>query len=225
MSSSLTNLIHMFSLDSLFQESNTMTGMLHGVNAAYRMIGSVVLFLLALLGCFLGYKLVRIFMSVTGFIAGAALSYLAATQFLHTEGMVTTLCIIGGGLIVAGLSYWIYRIGIFILCFVLAFAAASSFLPVSGDITFFLSLIIGLAVGILAVKYLRPVIILTSAIVCGSSAATLLPYVMTYLNIRSVPFTLPSTPVLCIIVSALGILVQFLTTKEPVKRPKFKHEK
>ena len=48
---------------------------------------------------------------------------------------------------------------------------------------------------------------------------------MTYLNIRSVPFTLPSTPVLCIIVSALGILVQFLTTKEPVKRPKFKHEK
>ena len=143
---------------------------------------------------------------------------------LHVEGFASVLCIILCGAFIASLAFWIYRIGIFILCFALAFSAAGTLFPFEGDVQFFANVITGLIVGVLAVKYMRPVIILTSAIVCGTSAAGLLPGVTEYMGITTLS-SLNSSAALTLALCVLGIAVQFLTTKEPVKKtvPRHKH--
>ena len=132
------------------------------------------------------------------------------SQLLHVEGFASVLCIILGGAVIAALALWIYRIGIFILCFTFAFSAAGTLFSFEGDIQFFINIIAGLIVGVLAVKYMRPVIILTSAIVCGSSAAGLLPGVAEYMGITKFSST-NSSATLTLALCILGIAVQFLT--------------
>ena len=162
-------------------------------------------------------------MGITGFIAGAIIGQIVASQLLHVEGFASVLCIILCGAFIASLAFWIYRIGIFILCFALAFSAAGTLFPFEGDVQFFANVITGLIVGVLAVKYMRPVIILTSAIVCGTSAAGLLPGVTEYMGITTLS-SLNSSAALTLALCVLGIAVQFLTTKEPVKKTVHRHK-
>ena len=204
--------------------NNGLIGLVTEADTTYKIAGSVIALILALIGCFFGYKLSRLFMGITGFIAGAIIGQIVASQILHVEGFASVLCIILCGAVIASLAFWIYRIGIFILCFALAFSAAGTLFPFEGDVQFFANVITGLIVGVLAVKYMRPVIILTSAIVCGTSAAGLLPGVTEYMGITTLS-SLNSSAALTLALCVLGIAVQFLTTKEPVKKtvPRHKH--
>lgn len=204
--------------------NNGLISLVTEADSTYKIVGSVITLVFALLGCFFGYKLSKLFMSLTGFIAGAILGQVVAAQFLHVEGFASVLCIILGGAIVAALAFWIYRIGIFILCFALAFSAAGTLFPFEGNIQFFANVITGLIIGVLAVKYMRPVIILTSAIVCGVLAASLLPGIAEYMGITTLS-SMNSGAALTLVLCVLGIAVQFLTTKEPGKKsaPRHKH--
>lgn len=197
--------------------NNGLVGLVTEADTTYKIAGSVIALILALIGCFFGYKLSRLFMGISGFIAGAIIGQIVASQILHVEGFASVLCIILCGAFIASLAFWIYRIGIFILCFALAFSAAGTLFPFEGDVQFFANVITGLIVGVLAVKYMRPVIILTSAIVCGTSAAGLLPGVTEYMGITTLS-SLNSSAALTLALCVLGIAVQFLTTKEPVKK-------
>ena len=204
--------------------NNGLVGLVTEADTTYKIAGSVIALILALIGCFFGYKLSRLFMGISGFIAGAIIGQIVASQILHVEGFASVLCIILCGAFIASLAFWIYRIGIFILCFALAFSAAGTLFPFEGDVQFFANVITGLIVGVLAVKYMRPVIILTSAIVCGTSAAGLLPGVTEYMGITTLS-SLNSSAALTLALCVLGIAVQFLTTKEPVKKTVPKNKK
>lgn len=179
------------------------------IDSTYKIIGAVISLVISLLGCFFGYKLSRLFMSLTGLLVGAALGGIISVRFLEVSGPVTALCCLGGAILLALLSYRIYQAGIFVLCFGLSFMAAASLFPFTGDIQFFLSVVTGFSVGLLALRFIRPVIIITSAIVCGSSAAGLSIIVCQYLGIFSLsPYSMILTPLMIL----LGILVQFMTT-------------
>lgn len=192
---------------------------IENLDSTYKIIGISISLIIALLGCFFGFKLSKLFMSLTGFLTGAIIGGIVGTKFLQLSGSLVALAVIIGGLLLAIFAYRIYQAGIFILCFALAFMAGASLLPFTGDIQFFLSVVMGFGVGALALKFIRPVIICTSAIVCGSSAAGLLIAVCEYMDIYS--FSMPQT-LLSIIISILGIAVQFLTTTEKTAR-KHKH--
>lgn len=189
----------------------------------YKMIGAIVSLVFALLICFFGYKFSRIFMSITGFIAGALLGYGAATQIFNLTGIPLIAVVVVAGIIIAAMASWIYLAGIFILCFFLAFMASASLLPFSGDIQFFLCCLIGLIIAALAMRYMRPVIIVITSLVGGICAASLLTKVGPYLNF-AVFHSLPSKMVLAASFFILGLLVQFLTTRNPnspvKRRPK-----
>lgn len=204
--------------------NNGFLGLITEADTTYKIVGSVIALVFALLGCFFGYKLSKVFMSITGFIIGLFIGQTVSSQLLHIEGFASVLCIILGGAVIAALALWIYRIGIFILCFTFAFSAAGTLFSFEGDIQFFINIIAGLIVGVLAVKYMRPVIILTSAIVCGSSAAGLLPGVAEYMGITNLS-SMNSSATLTLALCILGIAVQFLTTKDPVQKkvPRHKH--
>ena len=189
------------------------------LDSTYKIIGVSVSLIIALLGCFFGFKLSKLFMSLTGFFTGATIGGIVGAKFLNLSGALIVLAVIVCGILLAFFAYRIYQAGIFILCFGLAFMAGASFLPVTGDIQFFLSVLIGFCIGTLALKFIRPVIICTSAIVCGFSAAGLLITVCEYMDIYS--FSIPQT-LLAIIISVLGIAVQFLTTTDKTNK-KHKH--
>ena len=106
--------------------NNGLIGLVTEADTTYKIAGSVIALILALIGCFFGYKLSRLFMGITGFIAGAIIGQIVASQILHVEGFASVLCIILCGAVIASLAFWIYRIGIFILCFALAFSAAGT---------------------------------------------------------------------------------------------------
>ena len=109
--------------------NNGLIGLVTEADTTYKIAGSVIALILALIGCFFGYKLSRLFMGITGFIAGAIIGQIVASQILHVEGFASVLCIILCGAVIASLAFWIYRIGIFILCFALAFSAAGTLFP------------------------------------------------------------------------------------------------
>ena len=50
--------------------NNGLVGLVTEADTTYKIAGSVIALILALIGCFFGYKLSRLFMGITGFIAG-----------------------------------------------------------------------------------------------------------------------------------------------------------
>ena len=74
--------------------NNGLVGLVTEADTTYKIAGSVIALILALIGCFFGYKLSRLFMGITGFIAGAIIGQIVASQILHVEGFASVLCII-----------------------------------------------------------------------------------------------------------------------------------
>lgn len=204
--------------------SESFSPLLTQVYSTYAIIPTVILLIIALLGCFFGYKLVRFFMTVSGFFFGIIVGYAVAEYFFPGDGLARAVCVIVGGALMATLAFTIYRIGIFVMCFVLAFTAGFTLIPADGHLELILCAFLGLAVGIASIKFMRPVLILTSGLVCGVWAASLIPIVGDFLKIDF--FENPSIVergLIYIVVCGLGILVQFLTTRP--KEKKNKHEK
>ncbi len=67
--------------------NNGLVGLVTEADTTYKIAGSVIALILALIGCFFGYKLSRLFMGITGFIAGAIIGQIVASQILHVEGI------------------------------------------------------------------------------------------------------------------------------------------
>ncbi|MCD8019545.1 MAG: FUSC family protein [Clostridiales bacterium] len=189
---------------------NTINNYIEEINTIYKIVGSIVMLAAALIGCFFGYKLCKLFMALTGLLIGAIAGGVIGVKLLEFTDFKLALCVLIGALLLSFLAYRIYLAGIFILCFALSFMAAASFLPFTGDIQFFLSVLAGFIVGSLALRFIRPVIIIMSALVCGFTAAGLLITVCEYMHV----YTFSSFPeeIIAIVICALGILVQFLTT-------------
>ncbi len=188
---------------------------LDGINNTIRIVGIVISLIIALAGCFFGYRLYRFFIGLAGFIIGAIIGIFIGGTLLSLSGVGIVICALIGAVLLAIFSARIAKAGIFILCFGLAFTIAAALLPITGDLQFFLSVVIGLLIGILAVRFLRPVIILSSAIVCGFWAGSLL---VSLGEAAGVAFLASNRILLTIVLILLGILVQFLTTKGDRRR-------
>ena len=81
--------------------NNGLVGLVTEADTTYKIAGSVIALILALIGCFFGYKLSRLFMGITGFIAGAIIGQIVASQILyHTLRSIHCLSRL------LDLSYW-----------------------------------------------------------------------------------------------------------------------
>ena len=156
-------------------------------------------------------------------MAGAYIGYKIGTQALNLQRPLTIVCAVVAGLALSVLAYRIYTAGIFILCAFLGFIAAATLLPFSGDLQFFLSVLSGFIIGALAVKYLRPVIILSSAIAGGFTASEMIVKVCTLMSLYK--FTYFTSGGLTLIICVLGIAAQFLTTSDKESKKKKKKKK
>ena len=166
------------------------------------------------LNCFMGYKLLRVWTSLCGFVLGAAGGFLAALYF-SLEGWGMGLLVLGAGIVAGAVAYQIYLVGAFILGWLLTvFITLSQVRPM--DIPDRQKLMIlaggavlGMIVGALIVGFARPVIIVVTGIGGASAVASSLGEL----------FAWESLPVLgiTVVLAVAGIAAQFLTAPQVKK--------
>lgn len=185
----------MFQLDSFAQ---TMGALFTGTSQVLLAFGVV----LSLLQCFFGYKLVKIWAAVTGFLVGWFIVFLVAFHFLENPGIAALIGVVGGVLL-AMVAFFLYRMGIFVFCFFQGASLCLGLIPDWPGVV--VGIIVGLAVAILAMKFMREVMIVSSALSGGFNAGNGL------LTLFSVTAGWPVW-VLGILLTAAGIFVQWTTT-------------
>ena len=163
------------------------------------------------LNCFFGYKLLKVWMDVCGFIIGATGGFLIAARFLTERNIVFGITA-AAGIVGSVLAYQIYLVGVFFLGWMMSVAAVIAFvrsLPI-GDkeklVVIAAGVLLGLIVGVLIVKFARPSIILVTGISGGISTATA---AFSLLKLEQPVLVVTGAGILLAIV---GIMVQFLTT-------------
>ena len=118
-----------------------------------------VLCVFGLLNCILGYRILRFWMMIFGFIIGAGagfgVTYMSGVQ----DKMVIAGAMAGLGIVLAVVSFLIYRAGIFVLGFGIGITLSIYLIHPTSSFSFFLCILIGVGLGILAMRYAKGVII------------------------------------------------------------------
>lgn len=161
----------------------------------------------AVLICFMGYRLRKAGIM----LAGALLGYTIAHDIAARYADASTALLIGlvVGVLLALMCSWLYDAGIFILCGACGALYVGSLIEQFAMI-WWVELIILLAafiaVGVLALQFVRPVLIIVSGLAGASS-------ILSSLALLGLPLPAGNVRLVCALVLALvGMAVQFTTT-------------
>lgn len=176
------------------------------------MIIIVALIVFGIVCAFFGYRLVRFLVALQGFLVGSIAALLILSQVSELAGWPLVLVCLVIGLAVGALSFFVFRLGLFLL------AGIAGFLVIGGLLGTFmtnfavmcvLAAIGGVAIGVLAVIFTRPIIIVATAFGGGWFAAEHL--------LRELIFANSVVPVWAMYIAAgiliaLGLYIQFAHT-------------
>ncbi|MDD3279405.1 MAG: DUF4203 domain-containing protein [Lachnospiraceae bacterium] len=163
------------------------------------------------LSLLLGYRLLKLWVTLIGFVIGAVIGGVAAAA-LGANNVVIILVTVAAGIAIGVCAFCLYRIGVFLYVGIMGFGAATNILAqfVTDPKVWWvivIGVLVGICLAILASKMLRPMVIVTTSISGAVSvAANFLPLIKatnTYLILAS-----------AVVLACAGIAVQFLTTKE-----------
>ena len=169
-----------------------------------------VLCVFGLLNCILGYRILRFWMMIFGFIIGAGagfgVTYMSGVQ----DKMVIAGAMAGLGIVLAVVSFLIYRAGIFVLGFGIGITLSIYLVHPTSSFSFFLCILIGVGLGVLAMRYAKGVIIVGTSILggilSGFSAAKLA-------KMEEIPFGI----IFSIGFALVGMLIQFAINKRELR--------
>lgn len=169
---------------------------------------------MALVTCFFGYRLRKVWYTLLVFGVGALLGFWACRLFMPDRLWLCVGIGLGVGLIVSLFTYRLYQAVAFVIAFFAVFGAVGEAL---GDIRPILSLIaalvLGVLAGILAARFKYAVVIILTSVSGGWRAASLLR--------RCIP-ALKTEPMLIIagVIIIAGLLFQFIGAKKENKAAK-----
>jgi hypothetical protein len=163
---------------------------------------------IGLVSCFLGYKLLRIWMALIGFVIGMAIGYFASYKYF--SNMVIPI-IIGflAGVIIGFIAYRIYLFGVFLIALVTTLGFFGQLLAhynEPGWVWILLTAILAIVAAIIATKFVKPVIIISTAL---NGATTVMMGIFKLLQIDAKHILL----IAALLLAILGIMVQFFTNK------------
>ena len=165
---------------------------------------------IALLYVFFGYKLLRVYISLLGFLIGFALGI-----------VICAICVCAVAL--AALGFWLYKAGLFVMIllslFPIILSIVSEFTTVEPVFMWIGSILFALVLAILAMFFVRPVVIIVTAFSGGLSIASLVVNNLLP-EIAQVNTTDGARIFMLIIggvIAVLGIYFQFVTTKPAAK--------
>ncbi len=176
----------------------------------YGMVFLVLSILLSLLNCFFGYKLLRLWTTLLGFLIGGVGAYLVASAFGFE---MTWAVLIGfvGATVVGALSFSIYRFGVFLFTFIMGLGMGLQLFQQNETAAWISGVLLGIGFAILSVSYIRQIVIVSSSLSGGVNAGADLG---TLFHVGGLWTVYLIEAVLVI----LGILVQLRMTKTKKKR-------
>ena len=167
-----------------------------------------VILVFGLLNCILGYRVLRFWMMLFGFVLGAGMA--AAVVYVTGMGMEDKkvyLAAMGvAGIVLAVISFLIYRAGIFVIGAGIGLVLSIYLIHPTSSATFFLCILIGVGLGILALRYAREVIIVGTSLLGGVLAG------LSLAKISALP-EIPYGVGMSIGFALLGMLIQFAINK------------
>ena len=161
-----------------------------------------------LLSCFLGYKLIRMWMAFIGFVMGMSLGYILSINHVSNVAMAILIGFVAGVLI-GFIAYKIYKLGVFIIAFVASLAFVGQLLTYFNEPNWLwvvLTIILALGVAIISLKFVKPVVIISTAL---NGAVTVMMGVFKVMRIDAVTTMLLAA----LLLALLGMIVQFFTNK------------
>ncbi|MBR0398895.1 MAG: DUF4203 domain-containing protein [Eubacterium sp.] len=186
------------------------------------MAATVITLILSLLQCFFGYKMLRFWVALIGFVIGfAAGSGIIASIMEVPSRVLIVLVGITAGALLGILAFKLYVVGVFIYCGMMG-AAVAALLPFKDNndtlqtAQLVLMIIVFIVSGVLAVIFQRYVIIIISAVAGGMHAAGALSALVP--ELASEKMKAAAAVVLII----LGIGIQMLTTRDRKKKARKK---
>lgn len=159
-----------------------------------------------ILNCVLGYRLLRFWMMLGGFLVGCGLALIIVHTMGTQEKTMLLIAALITGIIFAVIAFLIYRVGVFILAAGIGWALSIYFLHPTSSASFFVCILIGIALGTLAVKYCREVLIVATSLIGGVMSGVSLAKLG---NLADLPYGLGMS----ICFAILGMLIQFAINK------------
>lgn len=186
-------------LNNIFQQDAALIIKDAGVNYAITAAAVVV----GILVCFFGLKLIKLLGALIGFMLGAGLGAVGGLVAGLT-GPVLAGVILGAGIVLGVLSWFLYRVGIFLLVFFETLGMGIVIGGTGSPVVVIAAVVVGLILAILAVKYIEPVVIIVTGLAGGFSAG------MNVVDLTGI--VLPGWAGLLagIVIAVLGIMVQFM---------------
>lgn len=178
---------------------------------------------IALLYVFFGYKLLRVYISLLGFLIGFALGIVICAVFdlSNTTAVIVIICVCAVAL--AALGFWLYKAGLFVMIllslFPIILSIVSEFTTIQPVFMWIGSILFALVLAILAMFFVRPVVIIVTAVSGGLSIAnliinSLLPEIA---QVNTVDGARIFMLIIGAVIAVLGIYFQFVTTKPAAK--------
>ena len=177
-------------------------------------IAFVIVLIIALLHCFLGYKLQKVWITVVGFFVGLVLGSVISGFTIGSKVKPFVIVLIGlaAGIIIGFVAFKLYTAGVFIWIAGLTFVMVTRlFTEKYETVAIVVGIVAAILFGILAVVFMRSVIIALTAINGGFTAVTML---MEKINFDGKIWIL----IMALVLTALGMAVQFMTTKDKKMR-------
>ena len=167
---------------------------------AMAFFGIVLVF--GLVNCILGYRLLRFWMMIFGFLMGAGAGFFGVYEAGASDKTIYVVVMLIAGVVLAVISFAIFKAGIFIIGAGIGLTLTIYVIHPTTSFTFFLCLLTGVGLGILALRYEREVIIVGTSILGGilSGFAT-----AKLTNMEEIPFGI----IFSIGFAMVGMLIQF----------------
>lgn len=152
--------------------------------------------------CILGYRLLRFWMMIFGFLMGAGAGLFGVYEAGISSKAAYGAAMLIAGVILAVISFAIFKAGIFIIGAGIGLTLTIYVIHPTTSFTFFLCLLTGVGLGLLALRYEREVIIVGTSILGGilSGFAT-----AKLTNMDEIPFGI----IFSIGFALVGMLIQF----------------
>ena len=166
----------------------------------------LIVLVIGLLNCFLGYRLLRFWVMLVGFATGGVAGAMGAHTMNLSKPAILGIAL-AAALLLAALAFFIYKAGIFILCAGIGWALTIYAVHPTTSLTFFLCILSGGGLGILGVHFAKPIIIAGTAIQGGAFAGIAGAHLV---QLEEMPYGL----LIGIGTAVLGILVQAATNRE-----------
>ena len=178
------------------------------ITTPVQMFLALLVLLFGLLNCLLGFRLLRFWVMLAGFVMGAAMAVLTVRYMGIDDKMIFLAAGIVAGIVVAILAFLSYRAGIFILAAVLGIAGGIYFLHPRTSAVFFICILAGAILGALSFRFSKQVIIVGTSLLGGVLSSFSISRLLKF-DLRTYGILLAAA------LAVIGMLIQFAINRSP----------